>query len=373
MRTLQIDTHRRRDVDRFIQLPFRIYRGSELWVPPLRDDIRSTLNEKRNPFFQHSDAASFVVESGSETLGRITALENRNYNRHHERRDAFFYLFESVDDPQTATSLFSAAADWARGRGLQNLIGPKGFLQGDGKGMLVEGFEHRPALGAIYNHAYYPQLAKKAGLVKETDLLSGYIPGDYHLPKRFFDIADRVIERRNLRIKTFSSKRELRQWAQRIGELYNQAFSSLWDYCPLTPAETKALSDRMISITNPKLIKLVMKGEKIIGFLFGFVDVSAAIQRTGGRLWPLGWYHLLREFKRTKWVNFNGAGLLPEHQGVGANAVLYSEMAKTIAEFGFEHAEAVQIEERNIKSLSDMKAIGMEWYKRHRIYRLALT
>jgi hypothetical protein len=133
-----------------------------------------------------------------------------------------------------------------------------------------------------------------------------------------------------------------------------------------------AVADRLLAISDPRLLKGVMKGEEIAGFVFAFPDISAAIQKTKGRIWPLGWIHLLREFRRTNWVNLNGLGLLPEHRGVGANAVLYTELAKSVYDFGFEHADVVQIEERNVKSLGEMAAIGVEWYKRHRIYRRVL-
>jgi hypothetical protein len=76
----------------------------------------------------------------------------------------------------------------------------------------------------------------------------------------------------------------------------------------------------------------------------------------------------LREFKCTNWVNLNGLGLMPGHRGVGANAVLYTELAKSVYDFDFKHADVVQVEERNAKSLGEMESIGVAWYKRHRIY-----
>jgi hypothetical protein len=115
-----------------------------------------------------------------------------------------------------------------------------------------------------------------------------------------------------------------------------------------------------------------MKGDDVIGYLFAYPDVSEALQRARGRLWPLGWYHILRDKKRTTWVNINGAGVLPAYQGRGANILLYTEMARTIKDFGFEHADVVAVGEDNVKSFSDMEAIGVHWYKRHRSYRRAL-
>jgi GNAT superfamily N-acetyltransferase len=111
-----------------------------------------------------------------------------------------------------------------------------------------------------------------------------------------------------------------------------------------------------------------MKDEELIGFIISYYDLSAALQRSRGRLWPFGWYWLLTERRRTKWANVNGAGLLPEYQGLGANVLLYTELAKTIKEYGFEYADLVQVNEVNRASMADMEAVGVKWYKRHRAY-----
>jgi hypothetical protein len=372
MRVRRLDTSEPRDVRQFIRFPFELYRESPHWVPPILPEMKLILNREKHPFYRHSDADFFIAESEGQTLGRITVMENRNANAYHRRKHGNFYFFEVVEDVEVSCALLGAALDWARGRGLEYLLGPKGFLQGDGMGILIEGFEHRPAIGIPYNYAYYDALVQDAGFEKETDFVSGYLRGDHELPQRFYDIAERVKERRGFRIKSFSNKKEMRRWIDRVGRLYNETFVDNWEYCPLTEEEMNVVADRLIAISDPKLMKLVMKGEEIVGFVFSFPDISAAIQKTKGRIWPIGWIHLLREFKRTNWTNLNGLGLLAGHRGVGANAVLYTELAKSVRDFGFEHADVVQVEERNTKSLGEMAAIGVVWYKRHRIYRRAL-
>jgi hypothetical protein len=368
MHVRRIETDRRRDVRQFIRFPFELYKACAYWVPPLIPDMILVMNRKKHPFYQHSTAAFYVAEEAGRILGRLAVLDNRRYNEHRKQRTAVFYYFDAVEDASVSGALFNEAKRWARQRGLDRMIGPMGFLQGDGIGLLVEGFEHRPALSIAYNYPYYDTLLDKAGFKKKTDYFSGYLPGDYDLPRRFYTIAETVKTKRGFWIKSFRNKRELRAWVPRIQDVYNKAFVDNFEHCPISGEEAEAVADRLLAIANPRLIKLVMKGEEIIGFLFAFVDVSAALQRMKGRLWPLGWIGLKREFKHAKWVNFNGTGLLPGHRGVGANTVLYTEMARTVHQFGFEHADIVQIEEGNVKSMGDMKAIGVQWYKKHRVY-----
>jgi hypothetical protein len=372
VRIRKIDTSRRRDVRHFIQLPFELYRESELWVPPIVSDMRLALSRGEYPFYRHSDADFFLAEEGDRTLGRIVAIDNRRYNEYHQSKTAFFYYFETVDDERVAEALVSAAAEWARDRGLTALVGPRGLLRADGHGLLVEGFEHRPAMGVPYNPRYYGGLLEGLGFEKEIDFLSAHLGGDFDLPKRFYDIAEKVKERRGFWVKSFESKRELRRWVPEVQRVNNEAFPDVWGYYPIDEVEANAIADRFLAAADPRLIKLVMKGDEVVGFVIGYPDISAGIQRAGGRIWPFGWFHLLLEMRRTSWINFNGAGILPKHQGVGASAVLYTELAKTVLEFGFEHADLVQVAENNIESKGEVGAVGGEWYKRHRIYRLAL-
>jgi hypothetical protein len=335
-------------------------------------DMKLALNREKYPFYRYSAADFFVAEEGDQTLGRIATIDNRRYNQHHGSNTAFFYYFEVIEDPEIARALLNTAFEWTLDRGLDEIIGPRGLLRGDGHGLLVEGFEHRPAMGIPYNYPYYTSFLRESGFEKEIDFLSARLSGDYDLPQRFYEVAEKVKERRGFWVKSFTSKRELRRWVPEVQRVNNEAFTDVWGYYPIDEAEANAIADRFLAAADPRLIKLVMKKEKVVGFVIGYPDVSAGIQRANGRLWPFGWLHILLELKRTNWVNFNGAGLLPGHQGVGANAVLYTEIAKSVSAFNFDHADLVQVAETNIESMGEVNAVGGEWYKRHRIYRRGL-
>jgi hypothetical protein len=369
MQVRQIDTSRAGDVQRFIGFPFNLYRTSPLWVPPLVPDMRLALNPNKHPFYLHSAAAFFTVENGKETLGRIAVLDNHYYNQYQHCCMAFFAFFDAVDDAQVAHELFAAADDWAKRRKLDEISGPRGLLASDAEGLLVEGFEHRPALGIAYNYPYYEKLVLQNGYEKFSDNFSGYLPGNQQLEPRLYQIAARVRERRGFWIKSFTTKKEMVDWVPLAVGVVNEAFSSFGrDHYPVPFEEVELASKTIVDVADPRLIKLVMKGQEIVGFIFSYHDISAALQKSRGRVWPIGWIYLLTEARRTKWVNINGLGLLPKYQGLGANAVLYTELADTLRPFGFEHADVVAVEDTNFKSRSDMETMGVKWYKRHRYY-----
>ncbi len=368
----KIQTGVRRDVKRFIDLPFRLYRNCPQWVPPLVDDVKLMLDRDKYPFYEHSDADFFLAERDGQVVGRIAALDNRHYNAYWGSQTAFFYLFDVENDGEATRGLFEAAEDWARQRGLRKMVGAKGFLQGDGIGILVDGFQYHPAVAIPYNYEYYGALIEKLGYTCQRDFYSAYLPGDAPLPPRFAELAEKVKQRRGFTIKRFANKAELKAMIPQIVQAYNDTFTDNWEFNAVTPAEAKIIGERLLQIADARYIKLVMKDDAIAGFMLGFQDIYQGLQRSGGRLWPFGWFWILRAFRKTDWININGAGILPPYRGLGANVLMYNEMKQTIAEGHFKHADLVQMEQ-NVLSLKDTEKAGGRIYKTHRVYEKSLT
>ena len=373
MNILQIDLANRKQVRDFLDLPGRIYRGIPQWVPPLAEDERLRLDTKRYPFYQHSAAAFFLACQDGIPVGRLAVLDNRRYNDYNHEKTAFFYLFECQPDLYTARGLFDSAFDWARGRGLDRMLGPKGFTALDGLGLLVKGFDRRPALGLPYNPAYYVEFIEALGFKKAGEIVSGYLGPDIQFPERIHVLAARIQERRGLHIARFRTRSELRRMLGHLKALYNGALEGTSGGVPITDEEIKSMADQMLWFADPKLIKIVMKDEKPVGFLLAYPDISAALQKTKGRLFPFGWLTILRELRTTDWININGAGMIEEYRGLGGTAILYSEMFKSVVENPrYRHAEVVQIGLENDKMQREMENFGVDFYKMHRTYQKIL-
>jgi GNAT superfamily N-acetyltransferase len=366
----KIDTCSKAQVRRFVNVPFRLYRNDPRWVPPIRIDVEGQLDRAKYPFYEHSDADFFVAVRDGEDVGTVAAIENRPFNQHHGSRKAQFYYFESVDDPAVANALFERVFDWARRRGLDTVIGPKGLSVLDGYGLLVDGFEQRQMMTMMnYNPPYYPPLITALGFTKEVDFISCYANAQaFQFPERVHRVAERVQRRGLLRVQRFHSIRELKAWAGRIGQAYNRAFVHNWEYYPLSERELAMVVRTLETIADPQLIKVIVHDQDVVGFLFAFPDAAAAIQRSRGRLLPFGLIDILLEMRRTHWVAINAAGILPEFQGHGGNALLYAEMEKTVRARKFEHAALYQVAETAVNMRRDLQNLGGLAYKNHRVY-----
>jgi hypothetical protein len=185
-------------------------------------------------------------------------------------------------------------------------------------------------------------------------------------------VAEQVMRRRGLQIQRFRNRGELRALVPRLKDLYNQALAGTNGNVPLTDAEAQTLGNQLLWFADPTLIKIITKDGEPIGFLFAYPDVSAALQRTRGRLFPFGWVDLWQELRRTNWININGAGIIAQYRGLGGTAVLFNEMYKTVAESRYEHIEVVQIGAENSNMQREMRNLGIDFYKLHRLYRRTL-
>ena len=355
----------------FLELPYLLYHSCPQWVPPLRGQVRELL-KRRHPFFQHSPGQFFLACRGTTAVGRVLALENTRYNARHDRRFGWFYLFECEQDPETSGALLAEVERWARGRGLSSVVGPGGMGAGTGVGVLVDGFEHRAAMTMMgWNPPYYAGLLEQAGYTPFKHYYSARLERDiFRMPERVRRVAEKVLARGRFQLFEFRRKRDLLALAPRLGQIYNMAIAASHpDSYPYSEGELSQVIRQFAQVAEPGLIKVIAYDGQPAGFVFGFPDLSAALQRASGRLRLWNLLDLAGEYRRTDSLIINGAGILPEYQRLGGNALLYHTLERTANTGRFRQAEMTQIADTTSLMLSDMKTLGGTVYKTHRVYK----
>jgi hypothetical protein len=362
-------------IKKFSEVTFSIYKNFPHWVPAPQGEVEAKFDHRKNPFYLHSEAAFFLaVDADGTPTGRLAILDNRNFNEYNHEKTAFFTLFECIDDLNTSCALFSAGFDWVKNRGLNKVKGPQGFTALDGLGLLVKGFDYRPAFGIPYNPEYYIRLIESSGFQGAGgDIVSGYLDVNSEFPReKMHEFSRRVQEKKGLRVVNFRTRGDLRRLVPQLKDLYNGALGGTPGGVPLTDEEANQMADQLIWFADPKLIKVLYKGENPIGFLFAYPDISAALQRQKGRLWPFGWVDVLVERKRTQWINVNGAGIIEEYRGMGGTAILFSEMWKSVEGGRFTGGDIVQIGEDNTRMQNELEGLAITFHKKHRMYEITL-
>ncbi|MGF1504037.1 MAG: hypothetical protein ACFB51_02710 [Anaerolineae bacterium] len=368
----QLDPADRRAVGQFIRLPFHLYRSDPRWVPPLLPGER----ERFKPdfaYYQHSEAAFFTVYSAGQMVGRIAVLVHCPHNAYRGTRDALLYLYECIDDDEAARQLFEAAAGWASGRGLNRLVGPKGFFTAEGIGLQVEGFTEKVSFGIPYNPPYYQRHWEAiGGMQTANEYVSAiaYREG-FEMPERILRLAKKIRKRRGFHVPHFTDRRQILDYVDDIKQAYNEAFAPLWAYTPVPDVEVEAIVRRMLFVLgDPNLVTIVLKGDDMVGFQFIYPDIAPIVRFMRGRLNPLTALLIVLHRRFARRLLANGNAILPAYQGLGANAVLYEAMLHTLAEGQAQEVELVQIETANAAMLSDMEhIIGSRIVKRHRVYQ----
>lgn len=362
----------RRDLKRFIDLPYRLHARDPVWVPPLRRDVESLLSRSKNPFFEHAEAEYFIAERGDEVVGRIAAISNRLHNETHGDRVGFFGFFETVDDQAVADALLNAAGEWCRAHNHDVLRGPASFSVNDECGLLVSGFERPPTLMMPHNPRYYVDLLERAGFSKARDLWvyqggseERYVP----VPERLARGTELIRQRQGITLRSLNMK-DFEGEVERIKELYNAAWEKNWGFVPMTDREIDHLAEQFKPVVIPELVPMAEKDGKLIGFGIALPDLNVVFRRhRSGRLFPmildLLWSLKMRRIRRARILLL---GVRPDYRGKGVDAMLYHWIWTRSGERRIYWGEAGWILEDNPAMNAGLEKMTFKVYKTYRLY-----
>jgi len=359
----------RKDLDRFIKLPWRLYRGAERWVPPLISERRRHLNRSKNPFFEHAEAEYFLARRDGEVVGRISAHVDHGLNEVQGEDWGLFGFFEAEDDPEIAAALLSAAEGWLRERGLSRMLGPMDFTTNHECGLLVEGFERPPQILEFWHHPYYGPLLEGQGLAKAMDLLKW----ELHISDRekvlpiVFELAEKLEPEHGITVRHMR-KRDFESEIRAFMEVYNSAWEQNWGFVPLTENELRHYAKELKPILDENWAMIAEKDGEVVGAALTLPDFNQVLRRLNGRLLPFGWITALRARREIDSVRVFALGVKPEYQHTGVAAAFYVEHFNMAASTPQTGGEMGWILETNEAMNRGMEAMGGRIVKRYRVY-----
>jgi len=359
--------------DRFIRMPWDLYRGDPSWVPPLLMERHDFLDARTNPFFQHAEVVLFLATRDGKPVGRIAAVEDRAYNAFHQSKVAAFGLFESVDDPGVAAALFAAARNWARWRGLGSMIGPLSLSTNHECGLLVDGFDGAPYVMMPYNPRYYADLFDACGLVKAKDLYAFERSASVPPPERFMRVTEKIRQHAGIVLRTLDMGSFDAEVA-RIKALYNAAWEKNWGFVPMTDAEFDRLARDLKPIVEPGLILIAEDHGDPVAFSLTVPDVNQVLRHLDGRLTtfglPIGLAKLLWYKRKIDRVRLMALGIKEGYRRRGLDAVLIVETIQRTGQLGYSGGEVSWTLEDNELINRAIEACGA---KRSHVYRIYET
>ena len=361
----------KKDLHRFISLPWKIYQGNPHWVPPLLSEQKLVLDREKGPFFEIGQAEYFLALCEGEPVGRISAHTNQQWNQHYRDQKGFFGFFECIEDPEAASALFEAAEGWLRDRGKTSILGPMSFSIYDELGLLIDCFDQDPVVLLTYNPPYYVDLIEGRGFNKAIDWYAYLMTDQVAVNPVLFEVRDRVCRRNGLVIR-HARMSQFKEEAERAKSIFNEAWSENWGHLPFTDRQFDHLAKGLRMILDERLLFFGEIQGKAIGVCVSIPDVNQALKPANGRLLPFGWYHLWRGLKQVKKLRTIIMGVKKEHRHTGIDVAFYVETIEKGKAIGYTESECSLVVETNTWMRKALGDLGARIYKTYRLYEKPL-
>ncbi len=367
----------KRELKRFVKVPFRLHREEPLWVAPLIYERMEFLDRAKNPWFEHGEAEFLVAEREGEPVGRISAHLDRRWDEFQGGNDAMFGFFETANDPAVARALLDAATEWARERGRDRILGPMDFTTNDELGILIEGYERAPMILEPWHPPHYRELVEAEGFGKAMDVLMWELQfGDLKEGERFDPAihvaAEKALREEGIVIRNMR-KREMAAEVARFMDVYNEAWGDNWGFVPITDAEVEFQAKNLKQVIDEDWAYMAEKDGEVVGAALTLPDINQVLTKLNGRLLPLGWLKFLLGRRRIDQLRVFALGVKHDYRHSGVAAGLYLKHLETAARPGtIEGGEMGWILETNGPMNRAMEGMGGKVVKRYRIYEKAL-
>jgi len=356
----------------FIDLPWKIYAKYPNWVPPLKKEVRRMLDPRKHPFWEFSERILFLARRGSETVGRISGIIDRNYNQCHGEKMGIWGFFECADDAAAAAALFSSVETWVHQKGMNFLRGPLSPSMNYETGLLIEGFDYQPTVMMAYNPPYYPRLVESCGFTKEKDLLAFLIDGDYRLPDWMDRLAERIAKKKGVSIRHVDPKDRDAEFAL-IREIYNDSWSGNWGFVPLSVNEMRDIQKSVKPFADPDLVFFINYENEPAAVCVIFPDINPLLKRLNGRIGLLGLFKALiykREIKGLRLLMF---GIKEKYRQLGLPMLAFQHIYEVArGKMNYQNLEMGWTLEDNESINALTGETGARIYKKYRIFRKSL-
>lgn len=363
---IEIDSSSRKELKKYVKFGIDHYKGNDCFVPPLIFDEIDTLSPSKNPAFDFCQARSFMAYRDGKPVGRITGIINTAVNQRTGQQTLRFGFADWIDDDEVADALFDAVQKWGKSRGMTSIVGPMGFSDMDHEGMLVDGFDELGTMATIYNYDYYPRHMQRMGFGKDAEWVEYQISVPDAVPDKYMRIADIVRKKYELRVVKFTDRKKLKdQYGQALFSLINEAYDQLYGYSPLTQRQIDHYIGMYLGILRLDCVCVIVdKDDNLVAVGISMPSFSRALQRSRGRLFPTGWWHILKAIKGSNdIVDLMLIAVKPEYLSKGVNALLFADLLPTYIKNGYKFAESNP-------ELEDNAAVQLQWqYFNRRLHR----
>lgn len=359
----------KKEIKQFIKFPWEVYKDYPNWVPPLIFDMKNRLNRNKDPFFEFGDAAFFLAIRDGKVVGRVTAHTNSLHVEFHNRNDGFFGYYECLNDNEASQALMKAAEDWLRKKGMTKIIGPENYTIYDEICFMLTGWDADPPTPVIlenYNPPYYIDLMEKAGYKKEIDWYAFMVGEDTEIKEVFFRIKDRLLKQGFVFRPVIFKK--IKEETEKVKKIVHGAWAENWGHFPYSDRQFEQIAKGLKLIMDPRVCFMVEKDGESAGCSVSLPDINPSLKKMNGRLFPFGWWHLLRAKKKAIGLRTFLFGVLKEYRNRGLDLVMVLDTIVEGKKAGYQWSECSLVVENNKKMIDPILKWGGRLYRTYRLF-----
>lgn len=359
----------KKDLKKFIAFADDLYKGNDCYVPTLHSDIKDMFDREKNGSYEYCDSIGVLAYKDNKVVGRLMGIINYKYNDKMNVKHLRFTLFDVIDDFEVTKAMFDYIIKWGKEKGMTELNGPLGFVDTDKQDMLIEGYDKIGMSITNYNYPYYNEHMEKLGLTKDVDHVEYLIHVPEKLDSRIERVQNALLNRFNFKLLKFKDRKEILPYVYKAFDIYNEAFNKLHGTVMLTDKQIKSMVGQFIGLVDLDYIPIVVdKDDNVVGFAVLVPSLAKALQKNKGKLFPFGWYHMLKAIKKNDTLEMYMIAIKPEYQGYGLNSILMHDVTKVAIAKGIKYAETGPELEENYLIRSQWENYNAEIIRKRRCY-----
>ncbi len=359
------------ELKEFVEFNIKLYEDCPYHVPGLISDEIMTLSKDKNPAFEFCEAKYFLAYRQGVVVGRIAGIINHKANESWKEKNVRFGFLDFIDDEHVSSALLSAVEKWGKEKGMTAVHGPLGFTDLDHEGLLVWGFEELATMATSYSYPYYMEHLARLGYGKDQDWHEFKINIPDEIPEKYARISQIVLKKYGLKIMKFRKTKDIWPYAQKIFELWNEAYKPLYGYSELSPKQIEYYIKMYIPMLSLDIVTVVVReaDDAVVGVAITLPSLSKALKKAKGRMFPFGWMHLLKAlYGKNKVVDLYIIGVAPEYQSKGVNSLMFCDLIPIFKQKGFVYAESNPELELNTKVQSQWDDYDAVHHKTRRAF-----
>ena len=366
-----VEVKTKKQKKQFVDFPIKLYDKNDYYVPCLRGDELNLFSPKKNVSYDECEIIFYLAYKDDEVVGRICGIVQKVYNKKTNCKNVRFTRFDCIEDFEVAKALILKVEEWAKSKGMDAVHGPLGFNDLDREGLLIEGFDRLATFEENYNAPYYKDFLEKLGYEKDSDYLAFRIKLPEETDPRIKKISQMVMEKYDLKIATAKNKKEyLARYKDQIFDVLDEAYGDLYGVIPYNDKLRKQIISQFNLVINLKyLISIVDSNDRVIAFGFSLPSLARAVQKSKGKLFPLGVFRILNARDHSTLADFGLIGVRKEYQGKGVTALILQYIIEGAKQVGVTEVETNHSLEDNYKILQTWKNFkDIEQHKRFRCF-----